>query len=393
MNTENREYEFDAIIKYVDAMNGYKAHKAVCELSTENVIAIFGPFSPKTIGITASMCAIMGIPHFTAVWQPEPMDAYERPARNMTINLYPDSSLLAKAYADFLIDSGWKGYNVVYEDNDGLMRLKDVLQVYRAKSMPVTVQQLESGDDLRHILKKINSTGSPSLDTIFDCKTELIPKFLNYAPMFGMAGDYQRFLFTSLDMHILPLMDNEQMSTTNISALRMLNPSNSDLQSAVHEIIQIGRKYNRFYETSAEQTKLNTALIYDAVKLFNYAFGQVYETNKDNLLPPQFLECAADSGPAWPMGQKVVNEIFEMESFEGITGSMLFSNEGIRVHFALEVLEIYNRKLSSIAIWTPPGELKFLRSKSEIEYLDNESLTGRHIRVVSRLEKPYLAYL
>lgn len=58
----------------------------------------------------------------------------------MTINIHPDPEALSRAYAELLIDYTWKSYTIVYEDDDGLVRLKDVLQIHDPQSSPITVR-------------------------------------------------------------------------------------------------------------------------------------------------------------------------------------------------------------------------------------------------------------
>lgn len=58
----------------------------------------------------------------------------------MTLNVYPEAEMLSRAYAELLIDYTWKSYTIVYEDDDGLMRLKDVLQIHDPQSPPITVR-------------------------------------------------------------------------------------------------------------------------------------------------------------------------------------------------------------------------------------------------------------
>lgn len=58
----------------------------------------------------------------------------------MTLNIFPDTEVLSRAYAELLLDYTWKSYTIIYEDDDGLMRLKDVLQIHEPQSSPITVR-------------------------------------------------------------------------------------------------------------------------------------------------------------------------------------------------------------------------------------------------------------
>lgn len=113
--------------------------RAVCELLSEGVAAIFGPGTSETSGIVSSIADAVEVPHITAFWQREPMGGRTK-HNDMTINIHPDPDALSRAYAELLIDYTWKSYTIVYEDDDGLVRLKDVLQIHDPQSSPITVR-------------------------------------------------------------------------------------------------------------------------------------------------------------------------------------------------------------------------------------------------------------
>lgn len=110
----------------------------VCELLSEGVAAIFGPGTSETSGIVSSIADAVDVPHIKAHWDREPLGG--RSSNQMTLNVYPDTETLSRAYAELLVDYTWKSYTIIYEDDDGLMRLKDVLQIHDPQSSPITVR-------------------------------------------------------------------------------------------------------------------------------------------------------------------------------------------------------------------------------------------------------------
>lgn len=91
----------------------------------------------------ASIADAVDVPHITAHWEREPLGGRRKP-NQMTLNIYPDNEVLSRAYAELLIDYTWKSYTIIYEDDDGLMRLKDVLQIHDPESSPITVRWARS---------------------------------------------------------------------------------------------------------------------------------------------------------------------------------------------------------------------------------------------------------
>lgn len=60
---------------------------------------------------------MIGIPHILANWIPEDeIDITEH--HRYTRNFFPENSFYAKALSQIVADAGWKGFTVIYEDND-----------------------------------------------------------------------------------------------------------------------------------------------------------------------------------------------------------------------------------------------------------------------------------
>lgn len=114
-----------------------------CELLSEGVAAIFGPGTMETSGIVSSIADTVEVPHIIAHWDRESFGRRQTNSK-MTLNVFPDAETLSRAYAELLVDYTWKSYTIIYEDDDGLMRLKDILQVHDPESAPITVRWVVS---------------------------------------------------------------------------------------------------------------------------------------------------------------------------------------------------------------------------------------------------------
>lgn len=61
-----------------------------------------------------------------------------------------------KAYVDLVKAWGWKSFTIIYENNDGLVRLQELLKAHGPSKFPITVRQLSDSGDYRLIKKKNN---------------------------------------------------------------------------------------------------------------------------------------------------------------------------------------------------------------------------------------------
>jgi hypothetical protein len=169
------------------------------------VAAIFGPQSEASSDHVHSMCQSMKIPYIQTRWGPKrsPSSTNSRIGNNpgtsvwpntkatvnnpLSINLHPHPASLSRvrfmsqsdvnrkvllivacrwtylylfickllciicwqAYSDVVQGWKWKSFTVLYEDEEGLIRLEDLLQLSTMPGYRVIVRQLPSSDDYR----------------------------------------------------------------------------------------------------------------------------------------------------------------------------------------------------------------------------------------------------
>lgn len=140
-------------MEWTESMTGYRLYSfSVCNLVQKGVSAIFGPDTAPPNEIIQSVSTSLEIPQFQVFWNPKlgqfPMQT-ESDKPNLVLNLHPEPVVLAKALATLLREMKWKTYTIVYEDDDGLVRLQEVLKNHGPTDEPVTLKRLGPGPDHR----------------------------------------------------------------------------------------------------------------------------------------------------------------------------------------------------------------------------------------------------
>lgn len=181
----------------------------------------------------------MEIPHIITHWEPEPLGG-RKIYNNFTINIYPDAEILAKAFAALIVDYSWKSFTIIYENDDSLIKLKDVLQIHGPEDIPITVRLLDEGPDYRPLLKEIQASGESHV--VLDISADKIIDLLRQAGEVKMMEEYQSYIITCLDTHTVDFEELKFMRA-NITSLRIMDPTSFDLKNAVHDWIQ-GLKIN-----------------------------------------------------------------------------------------------------------------------------------------------------
>lgn len=76
-----------------------------------------------SLAIVDSICNTFHIPHIMTHWTHDPIDINRRrqPQPNLfTINIYPDSDVMAAALADLIEDYDWSSYAIIYDTDESL---------------------------------------------------------------------------------------------------------------------------------------------------------------------------------------------------------------------------------------------------------------------------------
>nr|QHN69189.1 ionotropic receptor 8 [Sirex nitobei] len=364
-----------AQIEQISPQDSFHASKRVCHLLRTGVAAIFGPQSAHTASHVQSICDTMEIPHLETRWD------YRLRRESCLVNLYPHPTTLSKAYVDLVKAWGWKSFTIIYESNEGLVRLQELLKAHGPSEFPIAVRQLGEGSDYRPLLKQIKNSAESHV--VLDCSTERIYDVLKQAQQIGMMSDYHSYLITSLDLHSVDL-EEFKYGGTNITAFRLVDPEKPEIQRVVRDWIYGEQRYGRKLDMGQSTNKTETALMYDAVHLFAKALHDLDTSQQIDIKP---LSC--ESVDTWPHGYSLINymKIVEMS---GLTGVIKFDHQGFRTDFVLDIIELNSKEgLKKIGTWNSTEGVNFTRTYGDVYTQIVESLQNKTFIVTTILSSPY----
>ncbi|KAF2347792.1 Receptor ligand binding region [Trinorchestia longiramus] len=162
------------------------AHMA-CSVLQSGVAAIFGPASDVSAAHVQAICDALEIPHIETRWE------YRLTRDPYSVNLYPHPSSLSRAYVDVLRAQGWSKLTLIYETMDGLVRVQEVL---KDPHFRITLRQLPHSLDFRPLLKDIKKSGSTHL--LLDVRITRLPSVLKQAQQIGLMTSYHHYFITTL---------------------------------------------------------------------------------------------------------------------------------------------------------------------------------------------------
>lgn len=429
----NSPLEFVPEIRYVERADSIKAERlgkynllcadvqqiiitgvsAACNLAADGVIAIFGPSSRQTAGIVASVCNRLGIPHLIGHWEPDDLhtkavavidddadadadddseDEVEEDSpkpysmHTFTRNFFPDRDVYAQMLATLIADSKWNGFTMIYDTADSLERLQDVLQIHDPTKNPVTVHQLPPGDgddvDYKPLLKLIEKSGDSNI--LIDCAPAKVLRLLNQAVDVNLTREYERYIITSLDAHVLDY-GALRYSLANFTAFRMMNPDGEEVMNRVlewrsNELRLPADAYDGLY---ANGVRTETALFNDAVQHFMYAVRWVNSMRRQGVRPNP-VKCDAPS--RGKQGRRLL-KASDGHISDGMTGRVVFDAAGRRSNFYMQVLEL-NKNV--IATWDAEEGIRYMRSTDALKTQITQSLQNKTVMVSARIGKPWL---
>lgn len=150
------------------------------------VYAIFGPSDPIIGTHIQSICDALDIPHFESrIYDDRVQNIDTKNAKEFSINIQPAQQIVNEAFRDMITYLNWTEMAVIYEDNYGLVKLRELV---RDHNRDVLVFHADSTNFVK-VLHEIKNKDIYNL--IVDTKAEHMKDFLK-AVRFNYNNHYSR---------------------------------------------------------------------------------------------------------------------------------------------------------------------------------------------------------
>lgn len=363
-------------VEHTAAHDSFEANKEVCRQMKEGIAAVFGPITKIPRAHVQSICNAFEIPHLNAQWDARDSHDY------FSISVYPDYNVLSHAYADLINYWGWKRFTVIYEDDDGLLRLQEVLKATKGSEHKITVRRLDPFQTTYiTMFKDLKEKGEYHI--IVDCDVHKVQTLLHEALKVNMLSELYHFHFSTLDLDIVNL-DDYKYSGANITAMRLIDPSRKQVREVIQDFINLSDNGNQPTPLERGQyLQTEVALIYDAVHLFAKALSELTVAQHFETVP---LSC--NKKQTWQYGNSLLNYMKSMD-MEGLSGRIKFDN-GKRTDFKLDIIELSQSGLRNVGTWQPRTGVNITTSYKERSRESLNKLSNMTLRVVTVYDEPYL---
>lgn len=157
------------------------------------------------IGIVASICKKLQIPHFIANWQPIDVD-YFNGTDSFTRNLFPHPNIYTNALYEIVKSYQWRTFASIYDNNENLLKLQNsfsmTMDLNTMGKPKITFYKItENSDDQKIVLKSISKMGINQV--LIDCSLANTLSLVQQSSKVNMSNEYMVCWIIILDFNLL----------------------------------------------------------------------------------------------------------------------------------------------------------------------------------------------
>lgn len=342
--------------------------------------AIFGPLSTPTSIHVQSICDALEIPHIETRWESYFLRDKDNVNNDLSMNLHPRPVVLSRAYTDLIKAWGWTHFAILYQENQGVMRLQDIFKEAQLNDWKVSLYQFNPKKPFRETFWKIKHSGERNI--VLDVKADNIYKVLKQGQQVGMMTEFHSYLITSLDLHTIDLEDFK-FGRTRISSLRLIDWEAPEFEEWQRMSMVKTNSRNSLKLPDPTTITTDTALIFDAVKLLSLALQELDASQSIEVTP---VKC--ENEIPWTHGSSLINYMRPI-SFKGITGLVSFDQrQGYRNSLVMSVMTVTEAGLEKVGTWMEDKGLVNISDKFISHYI-KLALKNKTLVVTTVLNEPY----
>ncbi|XP_071037361.1 glutamate receptor ionotropic, kainate 2-like [Parasteatoda tepidariorum] len=370
-NTKRRSRpRLEAQVKRIATGDIFDATQKVCSLLETGVAAIFGPQDRLTSLHVASICDEFEVPHIETRWD----RAQKRD--DLSINLHPSPNVLSDMYVAMIKHMGWKNFTLLYEENEGFLRLQNFLKGAQGNDSNVQIYKFEEDIPYRstfwEIKKDIQKLKLKNQKIILDVGRKNLYDVLKQAQQVGMLTENEQYLITCLDLHTIDLSDFKY-GKSNLTGFHLIQDNSNDYQSLVHRMSQNPYFYHRGLVFGI---RTETALMFDAVRMFVVALQDLDVGKEVKNFPAISCKSGLSKGTD---GTSLINYM-KSSKMIGTTGIIAFDGQGIRSAFQMDLMILQEKGLFKFGEILPGLAVNITQNVATEEPLENKKFTVTTIK-------------
>ncbi|KAH3842121.1 hypothetical protein DPMN_115609, partial [Dreissena polymorpha] len=406
-NRKEEAFQLSPVVDVTDISDSFNLATSICSHMEKGVFMLFGGRKFESSSIIEAYSQTFHVPYVS----PSFADNVQRHLSTFQLHMKPSHT---KALVDLIIHFGWRNYHYVYDSEEGLYRMQELVRTFEKKRYLVTVRMRRLQDidnaheDLRALDKQADDDNIPNKYILLDLSKEShYYKIMKQIREVGMNKHGYHYIMGTMDFLNLN-MERYRYGGVNITGFQLVNYSSTFVQNflklwrglnpilfpgagndsihidaalAVDAIEVIQRTLRQLIENSSSIFKL----IENSSSIFKHTFrrGEVYNHNRTRGVP-----CDADPPVPWMHGEALTQGMKKLH-FDGVTGNIEFDEYGFRKQYKFDVYNVgLNIGPNKIGEWSIRGGVY---TEGEEFPTTNTTSTDRGVYMVtSTLDEPFL---
>ncbi|XP_027201299.2 glutamate receptor ionotropic, kainate 2-like [Dermatophagoides pteronyssinus] len=279
----------------------------------------------------------------------------------------------------------YRPYNPMKQDQLLHYQQRQRQQQQQQQKWSINLDDLEQQMQQYVYMKLWKEIKSSEHNFILSLRFDRVLDILREARKMKRMSEYDNYFVITMDLHMYDLNEFQNLEPLpNITALSVVSAQGQEINLGTTDELFARGGGGDFYPSLSLATgnnglrttkKLSTdeALIYDAMTLFARALDDLDRSQPELIVEP-FVECdlLTNNSPSsssvnddnnnqdryyqqpWPLGIHIIDYMKNLRS-RGVTGSIMFNDQGLRVNFTLDVLQLKPDGLKTVAKWTRSG--------------------------------------
>ncbi|KAF1471343.1 Glutamate receptor 2, partial [Pygoscelis antarcticus] len=351
----------------------------VCSQFSRGVFAIFGFYDKKSVNTITSFCGTLHVSFITPSF---PTDG----THPFVIQMRPD---LKGALLSLIEYYQWTKFAYLYDSDRGLSTLQAVLDSAAEKKWQVTainvgnINNDRKDETYRSLFQDLEVKKERRV--ILDCERDKVNDIVDQVITIGKHVKGYHYIIANLGFTDGDL-SKIQFGGANVSGFQIVDYDDPLVSKFIQRWSTLEEKEYPGAHTST--IKYTSALTYDAVQVMTEAFRNLRKQRIEISRRGNAGDCLANPAVPWGHGVEIERALKQVQ-VEGLTGNIKFDQNGKRINFTINVMELKSTGPRKIGYWSEVDKMVVNPLDGP---LGNESsgLENKTIIVTTILESPYV---
>ncbi|XP_053316229.1 glutamate receptor 2 isoform X1 [Spea bombifrons] len=375
------EFRLTPHIDNLEVANSFAVTNAFCSQFSRGVFAIFGFYDKKSVNTITSFCGTLHVSFITPSF---PTDG----THPFVIQMRPD---LKGALLSLIEYYQWDKFAYLYDSDRGLSTLQAVLDSAAEKKWQVTainvgnINNDRKDETYRSLFQDLEIKKERRV--ILDCERDKVNDIVDQVITIGKHVKGYHYIIANLGFTDGDL-SKIQFGGANVSGFQIVDYDDPAVAKFIQRWSTLEEKEYPGAHTST--IKYTSALTFDAVQVMTEAFRSLRKQRIEISRRGNAGDCLANPAVPWGHGVEIERALKQVQ-VEGLTGNIKFDQNGKRVNYTINIMELKSNGPRKIGYWSEVDKMVVTVS-DVLSANDSMGLENKTVIVTTILESPYVMY-